>query len=285
MALYFPMEEYETRWARVDAAMEGKDYDAPIVWSRAGGTYDRCCDVLYLTNYVSTESGQEPDNKTRKASAFSAVLLVRGEKPRLIADEPPPEDAIATNNWEWSYDTVSRVEELLKPFGNRSVALAGSDILPMKYGQQMFGACPNLAMDDMLIHEVRMKQSPREVEAMRIGGEIAARALTILMEDLRRGEKEADAATLATAEVMCSGGAVHFIPVNYGDSIEQFCHNHLTGYSQDALQDGDLVRACVYGLMLQGYWMDPGCTTVVGTPGPARPRRSWSRIAQAFSMP
>ncbi|MGY8994940.1 MAG: M24 family metallopeptidase, partial [Alphaproteobacteria bacterium] len=210
MALYFPMEEYETRWARVDAAMEAKGYDAAVVWSRSGGTYDRCGDVLYLTNYVSTESGQEPDNKTRKASAFSAVLLIRGEPPRLIADEPPPEDAIATDNWEWSYDTVSKVAELLKPYGNRSVALAGSDILPMKYGQQMFGACPNLAMDDMLIHEVRMRKSPREVEAMRYGGEIAARALTILMEALRRGEKEADAAALAAAEVMRSGGAVHF---------------------------------------------------------------------------
>jgi Xaa-Pro dipeptidase len=270
MTLYFPMEEYEVRWARVDAAMEAKGYDAAVVWSRSGGTYDRCGDVLYLTNYVSTESGQEPDNKTRKASAFSAVLLVRGEPPRLIADEPPPEDAIATDNWEWSYDTVSKVAELLKPYGNRSVALAGSDILPMKYGQQMFGACPNLTMDDMLIHEVRMRKSPREVEAMRIGGEIAARALTILMEALRRGEKEADAAALAAAEVMRSGGAVHFIPVSHGDTIEQFCRNHLTGYSQDAPQDGDLVRAWVYGPMWQGYWMDPGRTTVVGTPDPGK---------------
>jgi len=268
--LYFPMEEYEDRWARVDAAMEAKGYDAAITRSPSGGTCDRCGDVLYLTNYVSTESGQEPDNKTRKASAFSAALLVRGEEPKLIADEPSPEDAIAAKNWEWSYDTMSKAAELLKPFGNRSVVLAGSDILPMKYGQQMFDACPNLAMDDMLIHEVRMRKTDREVEAMKIGGAIAARALEILITALRRGEKEADAAALAAAEVMRSGGSVHFIPVSHGDSIEQFCRNHLTGYSQDAPQEGDLVRAWVYGPMWQGYWMDPGRTTVVGTPSPEK---------------
>ncbi|MDG2482510.1 MAG: M24 family metallopeptidase, partial [Alphaproteobacteria bacterium] len=270
MTLHFPAEEYEDRWARVDAAMAAKGYDAAIVWSRPGGTYDRCGDVLYLTNYVSTESGQEPDNKKRKASAFSAVLLVRGEPPMLIADEPPPEDAIATDNWVWSYDTVTKAAELLKLFGNRSVALAGSDILPMKYGQQMFGACPNIAMDDMLIHEARMRKSPREFETMQVGGATAARALTILMEALRGGAKEADAAALAAAQVMRSGGSVHFIPVSHGDSIEQFCRNHLTGYSQDAPQEGDLVRAWVYGPMWQGYWMDPGRTTVVGTPSPEK---------------
>ena len=186
------------------------------------------------------------------------------------ADLPPPEDAIATDNWIWSYDTVTKAAELLKLFGNRSVALAGSDILPMKYGQQMFGACPNIAMDDMLIHEARMRKSPREFETMQVGGATAARALTILMEALRGGAKEADAAALAAAQVMRSGGSVHFIPVSHGDSIEQFCRNHLTGYSQDAPQEGDLVRAWVYGPMWQGYWMDPGRTTVVGTPSPEK---------------
>ena len=59
MNLYFPMEEYEARWARVERSMIDRGYDVAVVWSRSGGTFDRCGDVLYLSNYVSTESGQD----------------------------------------------------------------------------------------------------------------------------------------------------------------------------------------------------------------------------------
>ena len=87
MGLYFPAEEYQDRWGRVDRAMRENGYDVAVIWSRSGGTYDRCGDVLYLTNYVSTESGQEPDNKVRRASAFAAVILIAGDTPLLVADE------------------------------------------------------------------------------------------------------------------------------------------------------------------------------------------------------
>jgi Xaa-Pro dipeptidase len=266
MNLYFPMGEYEARWARVEQSMIDRGYDVAVVWSRSGGTFDRCGDVLYLSNYVSTESGQEPDNKTRKASAFSAVILVVGEKPMLVADEPPQEHLIATDNHVWSYDTVSKVAEIIKSHGNRNVAIVGSDILPMKYAGQMFEACPKLVVDDMLIHMLRMKKSTLELEVMRHGGATASRALSIVMDALKTGKSEAEAAAMGATEVMVSGGAVHFIPISHGETIEDFCRNPLTGYSQDIPQPGDLVRAWVYGPMWQGYWMDPGRTTVVGKP-------------------
>jgi hypothetical protein len=52
MNLYFPMEEYEARWARVERSMIDRGYDVAVVWSRSGGTFDRCGDVLYPSNYV-----------------------------------------------------------------------------------------------------------------------------------------------------------------------------------------------------------------------------------------
>ncbi len=266
MTLFFPAEEYAGRWDRIEAAMAAEGYDAAVVWSRSGGTYDRCGDVLYLTNYVSTESGQEPDNAVRRASAFSAVVLIPGETPLLVADEPPQETAIATDNYVWSYDTVGKVAEILKQHGNRRVALAGSDILPMKYAGDLYGACPEITVDDMLVHRVRMRKSDRELDVLRTGGAIAARALTLVMEALLTGKSEAEAAAIGAAEVMRSGGSVHFIPISHGDTIEEFCRYPLTGYSQDVPQPGDLVRAWVNGPMWQGYWMDPGRTATVGPP-------------------
>jgi len=38
----------------------------------------------------------------------------------------------------------------------------------------------------------------------------------------------------------------------------------MAGYSTATPADGELVRGWVYGAMYQGYWLDPGRTTVVG---------------------
>ena len=46
--------------------MIDRGYDVAVVWSRSGGTYDRCGDVLYLSNYVSTESGQNQLTAARR---------------------------------------------------------------------------------------------------------------------------------------------------------------------------------------------------------------------------
>jgi hypothetical protein len=66
MNLYFPMEEYEARWARVERSMIDRGYDVAVVWSQSGGTFDRRGDVLYLSNYVSTESGQDQLTTARR---------------------------------------------------------------------------------------------------------------------------------------------------------------------------------------------------------------------------
>ena len=58
---YFPIEEYEGRWERVHAEMKRRGLDVAVVWGRSAGGYERCADVLYLTNYFSTNSGQASD--------------------------------------------------------------------------------------------------------------------------------------------------------------------------------------------------------------------------------
>lgn len=77
--------------------------------------------------------------------------------------------------------------------------------------------------------------------------------------DLRR-----DPAADAAREVMRSGGAIHMIPCSHGDMIEYFVRTPLPGYGPESAKPGDVVRGWVYGPMFQGYYLDPGRTTIAG---------------------
>jgi Xaa-Pro aminopeptidase len=91
------------------------------------------------------------------------------------------------------------------------------------------------------------------------------------MEGLLMGKSEAEAAADAASEVVKAGGAIHMIPCSHGEFIEYFCRNPLPGYSMDRPKDGDLVRGWVYGPIFQGYYLDPGRTSVCGRrPSPSQ---------------
>ena len=57
----FSLAEYEERWNKLHRAMADKDYDVAVVLGKTSGVYERAGDMLYLTNFFSTHSGQEPD--------------------------------------------------------------------------------------------------------------------------------------------------------------------------------------------------------------------------------
>lgn len=268
MDMYFPRDEYEARWRKVDEGLGRRGLEAAVVWGRSAGGYERCGDVLYLTNYYGTHSGQGLDTKVSTARGIGAVLLRRGEEPQLMADEPDPNPKlIAISDIHFSKNTILGVAELLKLQGIAGpVGFVGSDFFPIKYWSQLTKMVPEVEwrIEDELVREARVVKSPRELEALRIGGATASRALVKLMDGLRAGKKEAEAAADAAAEVVRGGGHVHMIPVNHGDQMHYFTRDPLNGYSQDAPRPGDLVRGWVYGPMFQGYWIDPGRTAVCG---------------------
>ena len=67
---YFPIDEYEERRTRVLAEMKARGHDLAVIWGRGAGAHERGQDTLYLTNYYSTASGQEPDNALLNGRAF-----------------------------------------------------------------------------------------------------------------------------------------------------------------------------------------------------------------------
>ncbi len=262
--MYFPQEEYEERWRAVYAVMKARGYDTAVVWGRSGGTYERCGDVLYLTNFYSTVSGQGQD----RSHAFSAVLLTGGEIPELHVGEPDtPLDLLATKRVEWDFDPIRSVASALKREKvEGGVALVGSDFLPVKYARRLEEYTPGISWvpEDDLVGSVRRIKSPRELDCFRRAGETVTAGLNALMEGLVQGKAEAEAAAAAAFEVIRRGGNLHMIPCNHGNRMHYWCRYPLTGYSQDAPKPGDLVRGWVYGPMFEGYWLDPGRTAVAG---------------------
>ncbi len=269
--MYFPQEEYEARWRRVYEVMNARGYQTAVVWGRSAGTYERCGDVLYLTNFYGTVSGQGLE----RTGAFSAVILVDAEAPELHVGEPDtPRDLLATDRVEWDYDPMKSVATALRRRKIEGpVALVGTDFLPVKYARRLEEYTPGIAWvpEDDLVQVVRRIKSRRELDCFRRAGETVTAGLDALIEGLVQGRTEAEAAAVAASEVIRRGGNLHMIPVNHGDRLQYWCREPLTGYSQDAPKPGDLVRGWVYGPMYQGYWLDPGRTAVAGRrPTPAQ---------------
>ncbi|MEE9250300.1 MAG: M24 family metallopeptidase [Alphaproteobacteria bacterium] len=264
----FPLEEYEARWQRVFDAMAKKGYETAVVWGKTSGVYERAGDMLYLTNFFSTHSGQEPDTTLWNGRAYSAVVLQPGEVPELVTDEAEARfDIIATDRFHGLYDPIQGVADVLKTRGIEGrVALVGTDFLPMKYWLQLEQQTPQIdwVPEDDLVRDVRRIKSPRELDLFREAGELVTRAHVALMEALIAGKTEGQAAGAGGRILLEGGGAWHRIAISHGDTSEHLESDPLTGFSTRAPAKGDIVHGFIYGPILKGYWLDPGRTAVCG---------------------
>ena len=263
----FPPDEYESRWAAVNRAVGDGGYDAAVIWGKGGGSYDRCGDVLYLTNHYSCASGQEVDNPLNTARSLYAVIMRPGEVPELIIDEPDPRrELIATDRVEGSTNPIAATGRRLTQTGARNVVLTGSDFLPMRYWSMLQEAAPGVtwSTDDLLVQRPRRIKSAREQERCREAGAIATEALDALMAGLVGGASEADSVADAVATLLRRGATCQMIPVAHGEHISRWATNPFIGCSTDVPKQGDLVRGWLDSIIYQGYWLDPGRTAVAG---------------------
>lgn len=264
----FPLEEYEGRWQRVHAAMKDSGFDYAVVFAKTSGVYERAGDMLYLTNFFSTHSGQEPDTILWNARGFSAVILEPGEAPELVTDETEARyDQIATDRFSGLYDPIDGLVKRLKERGIAGeVAFVGSDCLPAKYWLQLRDGTPQIdwRFDDDLVRNVRLLKSERELDVYRKAGAIVTEAHTALMESLIAGNSEADAAAVAGKIILENAGNWHRIAISHGERGGYLESDPINGFSKKAPEKGDIVHAFIYGPIYKGYWLDPGRSAVCG---------------------
>jgi Xaa-Pro aminopeptidase len=278
---YFPIDEYEMRRAKVEKEMVRRGYSACVIWGRGGGFHERGQDTLYLTNYYSGASGQEPDNALLNARSFCALIMEAGKEHELHVDMPGRRpDLYAIDRIEDHFDPVKGVAEALKrrKIGGK-VAIVGTDILPHKYAKQLFDMTKDIdwVAEEDLVAVVRRYKSPRELACYREGGVIATRAITKYMEGLIGGKRESDAAADAAGEIIRAGGTYLMLPCNHGATTQYWLRQPLTGYSTDAPDKGDIVRGWLLGPIHQGYYLDPGRTAVCG----GRPKQDQKELIEA----
>jgi Xaa-Pro dipeptidase len=268
MSGLFSPGEYQARWSKIHEDMAAKGYEAALIFGKGGGSYDRCGDVLYLSNYYSCASGQEVDNPLNTARSFSAVLLQPGEAPELIIDEPDPRhDLLSIERVSGHSNIMTAAGKALAARGiDGPVALVGADFLPVKYWRLLDAAAPGTQWvdDETLVQRARRIKSPAEMEVFREAGEIATRALDLLMEGLVGGVSEAEAVAEAIREIRRSGGVCQMIPVAHGEHISRWATDPFTGAGTTIPKQGDLVRGWLDSIIFQGYWLDPGRTAVAG---------------------
>ena len=268
MSGLFAAHEYQARWSRIHDDMAARGYEAALIFGKGGGSYDRCGDVLYLSNYYSCASGQEIDSPLNTARSFSAVLLQPGQEPELIIDEPDPRyDLLSIDRASGHSDPVTAAGRALAARGiDGPVALVGTDFLPVKYWRLLDAAAPGTdwVEDETLVQRARRIKSPAEFEKFREAGAIATRALDLLMEGLVGGVSEAEAVAEAIREIRRSGGVCQMIPVAHGEHISRWATDPFTGAGTTIPKQGDLVRGWLDSIIFDGYWLDPGRTAVAG---------------------
>lgn len=271
----FTLDEYETRWKRVYAELRRRGYGTAVVWGKSAGTYERSMDVLYLTNFYSSHSGQEPDTPVWQARSFAGVILHDGEVPEVHSDEFAPRlDRMATDRHFGHMNPVVGLGEALRARGiEGKVAWVGSDVLPVKYARQIEAMLPGVEFvyEDDLVAACRRVKSPAELDVFREGAEISNAAMTRVMEGLVLGRTEAEAAADGVAELMRRGGGYQRVSISHG----ALCHypesTPMFGFSTEAPKPGDMFHVFVWGPILEGYWLDPGRTGVCGgKPTPAQ---------------
>lgn len=272
---YFPKDEYEERWKRVYAAMKARGHSVAVVWGKTSGVYERAGDMLYLTNFFSTHSGQEPDTKLWNGRGFSAVIMQEGQVPELITDEAEPRfDIIATDRFQGLYDPIKGVADALKARNiSGRVAFVGSDFVPVKYARQLEAQTPDIQFvpDDDLVRQVRLIKSRREIALFREAGEVVTKAHKALMKALVSGKSEGEAAAAGAKIILENGGAWHRIAISHGKWSRYLESNPMIGFSTKTPKKGDIVHGFIYGPILEGYWLDPGRTAVCG--GKPNPRQ------------
>lgn len=196
----FPRAEYETRLARVRAAMQRRSLDRLLV---SGATaiawltgYD--ADSDYVPQMVLVGNDAEPVLFLREMDLSGALHMAWLPEQRMIGY---PEDYIGTADRD-GYDFI--LAWLTNAGQARGRIGAFLERLPSRITARLVAGLPNATVEtaDDLIDWLRIKKSPAEVQVMREAARITDYAMQTAYDNIAPGVREAEAAAAVSAALI-----------------------------------------------------------------------------------
>ena len=274
--MYFPHAEYESRWAALSAELRRRGYETVIVWQRTGGGYDRAGNVWYLSNYAAHNIGQEQSEFGGVGNAFAALVMHAGEPPELHVLAPDLSNHEAIESQYVAVETIighhgdlaaGLARHLTDSGVTGRVAYVGDDFLPAQMYRTLLAGTPQIewVAEDDLLYRMQSRASARELELYRELGAIASTAMEAFITALIEGRRQSDAAAEAGRIILSHGGGWQRLGCHSGPGGDHSAFDYpFYGYSRRSPQPGEIVRAWIAGPVLEGYWIDPGRTSVCG---------------------
>ena len=200
-----PTQEYRTRIAAVRDWLRTSDYNALLAVS---GYAERDGNVCYLCGH---KNAFPYSTKTNQISGlgYSALLVPTDGDITLIAPLGYQSNAVVAvdrskTGTNFEHDLVDAIRE--SNLGNSRLAVAGGDILPVVYVDELKRAFPELTIDyqDQLA-KMRVIKSENELALIRQASKIADKAMAAAIESIKPGMKESAIGSVARKAAMDAG--------------------------------------------------------------------------------
>ncbi|HKZ29976.1 MAG TPA: M24 family metallopeptidase [Acidimicrobiia bacterium] len=202
-ALYprFSADEYDRRFRKLRAAMEGHGLDALVVfgWSALGRALQ--ADVHYLATYLGMR-----DNYVVFPLEGEPVLFVQSYNHVPNAAEVSNLDDV---RWGGTDSGRTLGEELVQR-GTRSVGVVG--MMPYQHHERMSAVAEGVSFRDVtsIYRRIRLGKSAEELEWLRLGAAHTDAALEALALQLRPGIREYELAEVIEHAYLSKGGLTTF---------------------------------------------------------------------------
>jgi Xaa-Pro dipeptidase len=254
--LAFPMEEFETRVAKVKEAMDERNIDLLLITGPEN--------IYYISGFDSVGYYQ-----------YQILFLPRTEEQPKLLVQAVEEFLVKTTSWVedylvWSHGSnpVEMTVNIIKDFVGESPTIGiekNNWWLKINSYEQIKKQMPKAKFVDTteLIAEFRIYKSPREIECVRKAAEFSDIGIQTAIEAVNEGITENSVAAEVYHALYKSGSEYASSPFCINSGIKSAS---LHGTPSDkVIADGDVVTLELGGVYKR-YTVNPLRTVVIGTP-------------------
>ncbi len=200
-----PESEYRARLEAVKAIVQEQDYAGLIAIS---GYVERDGNVCYLCGH---KNAFPYSTRTESVSGlgYSALLVPKEGETTLIAPLGYRADSVvgvgkSRTGTNFAQDLINSIQECI-PSGK--LALAGSDILPVIYMEEMKRSLPHVSIEfrDDIIAKQRMIKTENELKLIEKASRVADTALWAAVDAIKPGMTESAIGSVARKTAMDAG--------------------------------------------------------------------------------